>query len=114
MNKKDIMHIIVFRRSLKVQRINRNRKVRSQASRSSTGLVPDMVGEQPNSDASESCTPWGTMRDPIVLFFFNPGARGNFMTSKFAAKLGICAEEMKPTGKTGLASPSHTEHVTPS
>ncbi|MCO5557861.1 hypothetical protein L7F22_011433 [Adiantum nelumboides] len=36
------------------------------------GLVPDMVGDKPNSDASELCRAWGKVRDQTVLMFFDP------------------------------------------
>ncbi|MCO5592069.1 hypothetical protein L7F22_046063 [Adiantum nelumboides] len=38
------------------------------------GLVPDMVGDKPNSDISELCSSWGKVRDQTVLIFFDPGA----------------------------------------
>ncbi|MCO5597238.1 hypothetical protein L7F22_051314 [Adiantum nelumboides] len=43
------------------------------------GLVPDMVGDKPNSDASELCRAWGKVRDQIVLIVFDPGAKANFI-----------------------------------
>ncbi|MCO5554878.1 hypothetical protein L7F22_008415 [Adiantum nelumboides] len=44
------------------------------------GLVPDMVGDKPSSDASELCRAWGKVRDQTVLIFFDPGAKANFIS----------------------------------
>ena len=79
----------------------------------SAGLVPDMVSDQPNTDATELCRAWGKVRDQTVLVFFDPGARANFISPELASKLGIRAEEMGLTGEAGLACPGHTEPVTP-
>ncbi|MCO5578132.1 hypothetical protein L7F22_031970 [Adiantum nelumboides] len=77
------------------------------------GLVPDMVGFKPNLDASELCGAWGKVRDQIVLIFFDPGAKANFISPELASKLGIRSEEMGYTTEAGLACPGHTEAVTP-
>ncbi|MCO5604829.1 hypothetical protein L7F22_059002 [Adiantum nelumboides] len=44
------------------------------------GLVPDMVGDKPNSDPSELCRAWGKVKDQIVLIVFDPGAKANFIS----------------------------------
>ncbi|MCO5577777.1 hypothetical protein L7F22_031611 [Adiantum nelumboides] len=77
------------------------------------GLVPDMVGDKPNSDASELCRAWGKVRDQTVLIFFDPGAKANFISPELASKLRIRSEEMGYIAKAGLACPGHTEAVTP-
>ncbi|MCO5563146.1 hypothetical protein L7F22_016783 [Adiantum nelumboides] len=79
----------------------------------SAGLVPDLVGDQQNVDATELCRTWGKVRDQEVLVFFDPGARANFISLELASKLGIRAEEMGMTGEAGLACPGHSEAVTP-
>ncbi|MCO5575045.1 hypothetical protein L7F22_028842 [Adiantum nelumboides] len=79
----------------------------------SAGLVPDLVGDQQNVDATELCRAWGKVRDQEVLVFFDPGTRANFISPELASKLGICAEEMGMTGEAGLACPGHSEVVTP-
>ncbi|MCO5598239.1 hypothetical protein L7F22_052331 [Adiantum nelumboides] len=81
--------------------------------RSMAGLVPDMVGDKPNSDASELCRAWGKVRDQSVLIFFDPGAKANFISPELASRLGIRSEEMGYTAEAGLACPGHTEVVTP-
>ncbi|MCO5557784.1 hypothetical protein L7F22_011355 [Adiantum nelumboides] len=81
--------------------------------RSMAGLVPDMVGDRPNSDASELCRAWGKVRDQTMLIFFDPGAKANFISPKLASKLGIRSEEMGYTAKAGLACLGHTEAVSP-
>ncbi|MCO5601658.1 hypothetical protein L7F22_055781 [Adiantum nelumboides] len=43
------------------------------------GLVPDMVGDKPNSDASELCRAWEKVMDQTVLIVFDPGAKANFI-----------------------------------
>ncbi|MCO5614684.1 hypothetical protein L7F22_068968 [Adiantum nelumboides] len=77
------------------------------------GLVPDMVGDKPNSDASELCRAWGKARDQTVLIFFDPGAKANFISPELASRLEIRSEEMGYTAEAGLACPGHTEAVTP-
>ena len=77
------------------------------------GLVPDMLGDKPVTDASELCRAWGKVRDQQVLIFFDPGAKANFISPELALKLGIRAEEMGFTAEAGLACPGHTESVTP-
>ncbi|MCO5583478.1 hypothetical protein L7F22_037389 [Adiantum nelumboides] len=79
----------------------------------SARLVPDLVGDQQNVDATELCKAWGKVRDQEVLVFFDPGARANFISPELASKLGIRAEEMGMTGEAGLACPGHSEAVTP-
>ncbi|MCO5605675.1 hypothetical protein L7F22_059858 [Adiantum nelumboides] len=79
----------------------------------SAGLVPDLVGDQQNVDATELCTAWGKVRDQEVLVFFDLGARANFISPELASKLGIRAEEMGMTGEAGLACPVHSKAVTP-
>ncbi|MCO5557959.1 hypothetical protein L7F22_011533 [Adiantum nelumboides] len=77
------------------------------------GLVQDMVGDKPNSDASELCRAWGKVRDQTMLIFFDPHAKANFISRELASKLGIRLEEMGFTTEVGLACPGHTETVTP-
>ncbi|MCO5579289.1 hypothetical protein L7F22_033143 [Adiantum nelumboides] len=79
----------------------------------SASLAPDMVGDQPCDDASKLCKAWGKIRDSIVLIFFDPGARANFITPALAAKLGIRPEEMGLEGQADLACPGHSVPVTP-
>ncbi|MCO5548592.1 hypothetical protein L7F22_002052 [Adiantum nelumboides] len=79
----------------------------------SAGLVPDLVGDQQNVDATELCTAWGKVKDQEVLVFFDPGARANFISPELASKLGIRVEEMGMTREAGLACPGHAESVTP-
>ncbi|MCO5614699.1 hypothetical protein L7F22_068983 [Adiantum nelumboides] len=76
------------------------------------GLVPDMVGDEPNSDASELCRARGKVRDQTMLIFFDPGAKANFISPELASKLGIRPEEMWYTAEAGLACPGHTDAVT--
>ncbi|MCO5572782.1 hypothetical protein L7F22_026541 [Adiantum nelumboides] len=66
------------------------------------GLVPDMVGDKPNSDASELCRAWGKVRDQTVLIFFDPGAKANFISPELASKLGIRFEEMGYTAEAAF------------
>ncbi|MCO5594529.1 hypothetical protein L7F22_048561 [Adiantum nelumboides] len=77
------------------------------------GLVPDMVGDKPNSDASELCRAWGKVRDQTMLIFFDPSAKANFISPELASRLGIRSEEMGYTAKARLACLGHTEAVTP-
>ncbi|MCO5591277.1 hypothetical protein L7F22_045258 [Adiantum nelumboides] len=77
------------------------------------GLVPNMVGDKPSSDASELCRAWGKVRDQSVLIFFDPGAKANFISPELASRLGIRSDEMGYTAEAGLACPGHTEAVTP-
>ncbi|MCO5603869.1 hypothetical protein L7F22_058023 [Adiantum nelumboides] len=63
----------------------------------SAGLVPDLVGDQQNVDATELCRAWEKVRDQGVLVFFDSGARANFISPELASKLGIRAEEMGMT-----------------
>ncbi|MCO5570133.1 hypothetical protein L7F22_023850 [Adiantum nelumboides] len=77
------------------------------------GLVPDMVGDKPNLDASELCRAWGKVRDQTVLIFFDRGAKANFISPELASRLGIRPEEMGYTAEAGLACPGHTEAMTP-
>ncbi|MCO5602145.1 hypothetical protein L7F22_056273 [Adiantum nelumboides] len=79
----------------------------------SAGLVPDLVGDKQNVDATELCRAWGKVRDQEVLVFFDPGARANFISPELASKLGIHVEEMGMIGEAGLACPGHSEAVTP-
>ena len=79
----------------------------------SAGLVPDMLGDKPSTDASELCRAWGKVRDQHVLIFFDPGAKANFISPELAATLGIRADEMGYTAEAGLACPGHSESVTP-
>ncbi|MCO5610706.1 hypothetical protein L7F22_064947 [Adiantum nelumboides] len=76
-------------------------------------LVPDMVGDKANSDASELYKAWGKVRDQTILIFFDPGAKANFISPELASKLESRSEEMGYTAKAGLACPGHTEAVTP-
>ncbi|MCO5588940.1 hypothetical protein L7F22_042902 [Adiantum nelumboides] len=76
------------------------------------GLVPDMVGDKPNSDASELCKAWRKVRDQTVLIFFDQGAKANF-SSELASRLRIRSEEMGYTAEASLACPDHTEAMTP-
>ncbi|MCO5559736.1 hypothetical protein L7F22_013338 [Adiantum nelumboides] len=76
-------------------------------------LVPDMVGDKPNSDASELCRAWGKVRNQTMLIFFDPSAKANFISPELASKLGIRPEEMGYTAEAGLACSSHIEAVTP-
>ncbi|MCO5590838.1 hypothetical protein L7F22_044813 [Adiantum nelumboides] len=75
-------------------------------------LVPDLVGDQQNVDATELCRAWGKVRDQEVLVFFDPGAHATFISPELASKLEIRAEEMGMTGEAGLACPSHSEAAT--
>ncbi|MCO5588710.1 hypothetical protein L7F22_042669 [Adiantum nelumboides] len=75
------------------------------------GLVPDMVGDRPSSDASELCRAWGKVRDQTMLIFFDPGAKANFISPELASKLGIRLEEMGYTAEAGLACPSCHQEV---
>ncbi|MCO5581206.1 hypothetical protein L7F22_035084 [Adiantum nelumboides] len=79
----------------------------------SAGLVPDLLGDQQNVNATKLCRAWGKVRDQEVLVFFDPGARANFISPELASKLGIRTEEMGMTGEVGLACPGHSEAVTP-
>ncbi|MCO5550973.1 hypothetical protein L7F22_004468 [Adiantum nelumboides] len=72
-----------------------------------------MVGNKPNSEASELCRAWGKVRDQTMLIFFDPGAKANFISPELALKVGIRPEEMGYTAKAGLACPGLTEAVTP-
>ncbi|MCO5606789.1 hypothetical protein L7F22_060979 [Adiantum nelumboides] len=58
------------------------------------GLVPDMVGDKPTSDASELCRAWGKVKNQTVHIFFDPSAKANFISPELASKLGIKSEEM--------------------
>ena len=79
----------------------------------SAGLVLDMLGDRPSTDASELCRAWGKVRDQHVLIFFDLGAKANFISPQLAASLGIRADEMGYTAEAGLACPGHSESVTP-
>ncbi|MCO5552711.1 hypothetical protein L7F22_006228 [Adiantum nelumboides] len=76
-------------------------------------LVPDMVGDEPNLDASELCKAWGKVRDQTMLIFFDPGTKANFISPELASKLGIRPEEMGYTAEASLACLGDTEAVTP-
>ncbi|MCO5571927.1 hypothetical protein L7F22_025678 [Adiantum nelumboides] len=77
------------------------------------GLVPDMVGDKPNSDASELCRAWGKVRDQSVLIFFDPGAKANFISPELASRLGIRSEEMGYTAEAGnLGCLQQKDHCT--
>ncbi|MCO5575657.1 hypothetical protein L7F22_029461 [Adiantum nelumboides] len=79
----------------------------------SVGLVPDLVGDQQNMDATECAEHGGEVRNQEVLIFFDRGARANFMSPELASKLGVRAEEMGMTGEAGLACRGHLEAVIP-
>ncbi|MCO5552655.1 hypothetical protein L7F22_006171 [Adiantum nelumboides] len=79
----------------------------------SAGLVPDLVGDEQNVDATELCRAWGKVRDQEVLVFYDSGACANFILPELASKLGIHAEEMGMTGEAGLACLGHLEAITP-
>ncbi|MCO5547062.1 hypothetical protein L7F22_000503 [Adiantum nelumboides] len=79
----------------------------------SAGLVPDLVGDQQNVDATELCRAWGKVRDQEVLVFFDPGARANFISSELASKLGIRAEEMGVTGEAESYVDAEEFHIMP-
>ncbi|MCO5551821.1 hypothetical protein L7F22_005324 [Adiantum nelumboides] len=76
------------------------------------GIVPDMVGDKPSSDASELCRAWGKVKDQSVLIVFDPGAKANFISPELASRLGIRSEEMGYTAEAELACLGHTEAVT--
>ncbi|MCO5611569.1 hypothetical protein L7F22_065822 [Adiantum nelumboides] len=78
------------------------------------GLVPDMVGNKPSSDASELCRACGKVRDQSVLIFFDPGAKANFISPELASKLGIRPEEMGYTAEAGSARTSLVVTIGPS
>ncbi|MCO5548113.1 hypothetical protein L7F22_001571 [Adiantum nelumboides] len=65
----------------------------------SAKLVPYLVGDQQNVDATELCRAWGEVGDQEVLVFFDSGACANFISPKLASKLGFCAKEMGMTGE---------------
>ncbi|MCO5571660.1 hypothetical protein L7F22_025407 [Adiantum nelumboides] len=67
------------------------------------GLLPNIVGDKPNFDASELCKAWGKVRDQTLLNFFDPGAKANFISLELASKLGIRPEEMEYTAEAALA-----------
>lgn len=58
------------------------------------GLVEEMLGDKPQTEASELCRAWEKVRDEHVLILFDPGAKANFTSPEFAATLGIRADEM--------------------
>ncbi|MCO5568629.1 hypothetical protein L7F22_022328 [Adiantum nelumboides] len=79
----------------------------------SVGLVPDLVGDQQNVDATELCRAWRKVGDQEVLVFFDPGACATFISPELASKLKNRSKEMGMTGETGLACLGHSELVTP-
>ncbi|MCO5581634.1 hypothetical protein L7F22_035523 [Adiantum nelumboides] len=76
-------------------------------------LVPYLVGDKHNLDASELCRAWGKVRDQTKLIFFDPGAMANFISPELASKLGIRPKEMGYTANAGMACSGHSESVTP-
>ena len=88
-------------------------KEESKKPKPSAGLVPDMVGERRNDEASELCRAWGKVRDQTALIFFDSGARANFITPELATQLGIRSEEMGAVHEASLAAPRHSVAVTP-
>ena len=50
-------------------------KEENKKSKPSAGLVPDMVGERRNDEASELCRAWGKVRDQTALIFFDSNFR---------------------------------------
>ncbi|MCO5609696.1 hypothetical protein L7F22_063928 [Adiantum nelumboides] len=67
-------------------------------------LVPDMVGDKPNFDASELCRAWGKVRDQIVLVFFDPGAKANFISPELWKFLVVtCNYEARQRGVPKMA-----------
>ncbi|MCO5568093.1 hypothetical protein L7F22_021789 [Adiantum nelumboides] len=76
-------------------------------------LVPEMVGNKPNSDVIELCKAWRKVRHQTVLIFFDQGAKTSFISPELASKLGVRPEEMGYTAEAGLACPCHIEAVTP-
>lgn len=71
-----------------------------------------ILGDKPQTEASELCRAWEKVRDQHVLIFFDPGAKANFISPEFVATLGIRADEMGYTAEAGLACPSHLESLT--
>ena len=111
MKRKGILLPSVHRDSQGMRRIRKDPP--KKKTMPSAGLVSDMVGDQPCTDASELCRAWGKIRDATVLIFFDPGARANFITLALAAKLGIRPEEMGLEGQADLECPGHSVPVTP-
>ena len=79
----------------------------------SVGLVPDMIGETREAEASELFRAWGKVRDQTALVFLDSGARANFISPELASKLGIRAEEMGFMHEASMAAPGLSIAVTP-
>ena len=56
------------------------------------GLVPDVIGVVRKRTRIELCRAWGKTRDEHCLFFFDDGAKANFISPKLTAKLGTRPE----------------------
>ena len=62
--------------------------------RPSAGLVPDIIGDAKDEKRTELCRAWGKVSDEHCLFFFDDGAKANFISHELVTKLGIRPEEM--------------------
>lgn len=79
----------------------------------SAGLVPDMIGDSKEDEASELFRAWGKVRDQTALVFFDSGTRANFISPELASKLGIRAEEMGTMHEASMAAPGFSVAVAP-
>ena len=70
----------------------------------SVGLVPDVIGDTQDEKRTALCRTWGKIRDEHCLFFFDNGAKANFISPELAKKLGIHAKEMGPTCDANMAN----------
>ena len=85
----------------------------SRKTRSSAGLVPDIIGDARDEKRTELCRAWGKVRDKHCLFFFDDGAKANFISPELTAKLGIRPKKMGPACEANMTNPKLSTPVTP-
>ena len=60
----------------------------ARKTRPSAGVVPYIIGDAKDEKRIELCRAWDKARDEHCLFFFDNGAKVNFISPELAAKLG--------------------------
>ena len=56
----------------------------------------DVIGDEKGDKRTELCKTWGKVQDEHCLFFFDDGAKANFISPELATKLGIRPHQLPP------------------
>ena len=85
---------------------------KSKKPKPSASFLPNVIGDTKEEKRTAFCRTWGKIRDEHCLFFFDDGARANFISPELAEKFGTRAEEMGPTCDANMANlePCNTCH----